>query len=108
MTPAIAKIALVALAVGWYLIRYEYARRSRRAPDVFRLLALGCRPGALAAKLGGGFCRACRFRDSVLRTNRRRITNDAGCLWQPLSRLYGAHLPGHSVDILDVGGIHSY
>jgi len=34
MTPAIAKIAFVMLAVGWYLIRYEYARRSRRAPVV--------------------------------------------------------------------------
>src|SRR5258708_39693238 len=34
MTPAIAKIAFVVLAVGWYLIRYEYARRSRRAPVV--------------------------------------------------------------------------
>src|SRR5260221_8168970 len=34
MTPAIAKIAFVVLAVGWYLIRYEHARRSRRAPVV--------------------------------------------------------------------------
>src|SRR5437016_11907754 len=34
MTPAIAKTAFVVLAVGWYLIRYEYARRSRRAPVV--------------------------------------------------------------------------
>src|SRR6266478_63476 len=34
MTPAVAKIAFVVLAVGWYLIRYEYARRSRRAPVV--------------------------------------------------------------------------
>src|SRR6476659_8215866 len=34
MTPAIAKIAFAVLAVGWYLIRYEYARRSRRAPVV--------------------------------------------------------------------------
>jgi len=34
MTPTIAKIAFVVLAVGWYLIRYEYARRSRRAPVV--------------------------------------------------------------------------
>src|SRR5207247_8921991 len=34
MTPAISKIAFVVLAVGWYLIRYEYARRSRRAPVV--------------------------------------------------------------------------
>jgi len=25
-----------------------------------------------------------------------------------LSRLYGAHPPRHSVDILDAGGIHSY
>jgi protein-S-isoprenylcysteine O-methyltransferase Ste14 len=32
MTPAISKFAFVVLAVGWYLIRYEYARRSRRAP----------------------------------------------------------------------------
>src|SRR5436305_15100428 len=34
MTPAIAKTAFVVLAVGWYLIRYEYARRSRRTPVV--------------------------------------------------------------------------
>ena len=30
MTPAISKVIFVVLAVGWYLIRYEYARRSRR------------------------------------------------------------------------------
>src|ERR1700761_4097706 len=30
MTPAISKAIFVALAIGWYLIRYEYARRSRR------------------------------------------------------------------------------
>jgi protein-S-isoprenylcysteine O-methyltransferase Ste14 len=30
MTPAFAKFMFVMLAVGWYLIRYEYARRSRR------------------------------------------------------------------------------
>src|SRR5256885_15083700 len=29
MTPAIAKIVFVMLAIGWYLVRYEYARRSR-------------------------------------------------------------------------------
>ncbi len=34
MTPAIAKTAFVVLAVGWYLIRYEFARRSRHAPVV--------------------------------------------------------------------------
>jgi protein-S-isoprenylcysteine O-methyltransferase Ste14 len=30
MTPGLAKFAFVMMAVGWYLIRYEYARRSRR------------------------------------------------------------------------------
>jgi protein-S-isoprenylcysteine O-methyltransferase Ste14 len=30
MTPAISKFVFVMLAVGWYLIRYEHARRSRR------------------------------------------------------------------------------
>ena len=30
MTPAISKFVFVALAVGWYLIRYEHARHSRR------------------------------------------------------------------------------
>src|ERR1700730_12110119 len=30
MTPTISKIIFVALVIGWYLIRYEYARRSRR------------------------------------------------------------------------------
>ena len=33
MTPAIAKIVFVMLAIGWYLVRYEYARRSRREKD---------------------------------------------------------------------------
>jgi protein-S-isoprenylcysteine O-methyltransferase Ste14 len=30
MTPALSKFVLVMLAIGWFLIRYEYARRSRR------------------------------------------------------------------------------
>jgi protein-S-isoprenylcysteine O-methyltransferase Ste14 len=30
MTPAISKLVFAALAIGWYLIRYRYARRSRR------------------------------------------------------------------------------
>ena len=30
MTPALSKLAFVILAVGWYAIRYEYARRARR------------------------------------------------------------------------------
>jgi protein-S-isoprenylcysteine O-methyltransferase Ste14 len=30
MTPALSKIAFLVLVIGWYLIRYEYARRSRR------------------------------------------------------------------------------
>jgi protein-S-isoprenylcysteine O-methyltransferase Ste14 len=30
MTPALAKFAFIMLAIGWYVIRYEYARRSRR------------------------------------------------------------------------------
>jgi len=34
MTPAIAKTIYVLLAVGWYVIRYPYARRARRAPVV--------------------------------------------------------------------------
>lgn len=32
MTPTLAKIAFVLLAVGWYIIRFPYARRSRRTP----------------------------------------------------------------------------
>ena len=32
MTPAISKFVFVMLAVGWYLIRYEHARRARLAP----------------------------------------------------------------------------
>lgn len=35
MTPTISKIIFVALAIGWYLIRYKYARRSRRARVVW-------------------------------------------------------------------------
>jgi len=31
MTPTISKVIFVALVIGWYLIRYKYARRSRRA-----------------------------------------------------------------------------
>jgi protein-S-isoprenylcysteine O-methyltransferase Ste14 len=30
MTPGVAKFAFVMMAIGWYLLRYEYARRSRR------------------------------------------------------------------------------
>lgn len=30
MTPALAKAAFVMMAVGWYVIRYRYARRSHR------------------------------------------------------------------------------
>ncbi|WP_375785212.1 protein-S-isoprenylcysteine O-methyltransferase [Bradyrhizobium sp. Pha-3] len=30
MTPGIAKFVFVAMAVGWYLIRYRFARRARR------------------------------------------------------------------------------
>jgi protein-S-isoprenylcysteine O-methyltransferase Ste14 len=30
MTPGISKFVFVMLAIGWYLIRYRYARRSRR------------------------------------------------------------------------------
>jgi protein-S-isoprenylcysteine O-methyltransferase Ste14 len=30
MTPALSKLLFVILAIGWFLIRYEYARRSRR------------------------------------------------------------------------------
>ena len=30
MTPAFSRFVFVMLAIGWYLIRYEYARRSRR------------------------------------------------------------------------------
>src|ERR1700741_2638723 len=30
MTPTISKAIFVALAIGWYLIRHKYARRSRR------------------------------------------------------------------------------
>jgi len=35
MTPTISKIIFVALAIGWYVIRYKYARRSRRARVVW-------------------------------------------------------------------------
>lgn len=35
MTPAISKGVYVFLAIGWYLIRYEYARRSRREKVVW-------------------------------------------------------------------------
>lgn len=32
MTPMLAKAAFVGLVVGWYVIRFPYARRSRRTP----------------------------------------------------------------------------
>jgi protein-S-isoprenylcysteine O-methyltransferase Ste14 len=32
MTPMLAKAAFVGFVVGWYVIRFPYARRSRRAP----------------------------------------------------------------------------
>jgi hypothetical protein len=30
MTPSVAKLTFVLLAIGWYAIRFEHARRSRR------------------------------------------------------------------------------
>jgi protein-S-isoprenylcysteine O-methyltransferase Ste14 len=30
MTPAVSKTVFIVMAIGWYVIRYEYARRSRR------------------------------------------------------------------------------
>src|SRR5215475_1931996 len=30
MTPTISKVIFVVMAIGWYLIRHKYARRSRR------------------------------------------------------------------------------
>ena len=35
MTPSVAKLAFVLLAFGWYVIRFEHARRSRRLPIKF-------------------------------------------------------------------------
>ncbi len=35
MTPTISKVIFVALVIGWYLIRYRYARRSRRVKIVW-------------------------------------------------------------------------
>lgn len=35
MTPAFSKFVFVALVVGWYLIRYKHARRSRREKIVW-------------------------------------------------------------------------
>ena len=32
MTPALAKATVVLIMVGWYVIRFRYARRSRRTP----------------------------------------------------------------------------
>jgi protein-S-isoprenylcysteine O-methyltransferase Ste14 len=32
MTASFSKCVFVAMAIGWYLIRFEYARKSRRAP----------------------------------------------------------------------------
>jgi protein-S-isoprenylcysteine O-methyltransferase Ste14 len=32
MTTSLSKCLFVAMAIGWYLIRFEYARKSRRAP----------------------------------------------------------------------------
>ena len=35
MTPTISKVIFVVLVIGWYLIRYKYARRSRRVKIVW-------------------------------------------------------------------------
>ncbi|QIG97511.1 MULTISPECIES: protein-S-isoprenylcysteine O-methyltransferase [unclassified Bradyrhizobium] len=45
MTPGIAKFVFVMMAVGWYLIRYRYARRARREKVVRS--ARGARENAL-------------------------------------------------------------
>ena len=34
MTPFVAKLSFVLLAVGWYVMRFRYARRSRRTPVI--------------------------------------------------------------------------
>ena len=45
MTPAFSKLVFVVLAIGWYAIRYEYARRSRR--ETIRRSDRGLRETAL-------------------------------------------------------------
>jgi len=45
MTPALSKSVFVVLVIGWYLIRYKYARRSRREKVVWS--ARGPREAAL-------------------------------------------------------------
>jgi hypothetical protein len=32
MTPTLAKAVVVSIMVAWYIIRFRYARRSRRTP----------------------------------------------------------------------------
>ena len=36
MTPLVAKVVWVLGVVGWYIIRYPYARRARRTPKLRR------------------------------------------------------------------------
>src|SRR5438552_19070178 len=45
MTPTFSKVVFVVLVIGWYFIRYEYARRSRR--EQILLSARGPRETAL-------------------------------------------------------------
>ena len=195
MTPAFSKFVFVMLAIGWYLIRYEYARRSRRekvlrsdrgpretalllisltglgivpfiyvataiphfaaytfhpvaglagafrcdcgighvsvdassarpelvhqsrraggtparhgrhlpespAPNVFSILALGCRSGITAAELGCRLFRPGRLWDFVLWPRRQGRANDVGNLRRQLSRVYGADRPYFPLNLL--------
>ena len=81
MTPAIAKAIYVLLAVGWYVIRYPYARRARRTPVIrsargareialllISLTGLGILPFLYVAT---GFPRICRL----------SVPADAGLAW---------------------------
>ncbi len=45
MTPAVAKAVFVGLVVGWYIIRFPYARRARRTPITYS--ARGARENVL-------------------------------------------------------------
>ena len=61
---------------------------------------MGPGSSAAVAKLGGGFLRHDRFRDSVFWPDRERRTADAGNFRRPLSRIYVANLSHYTDDLL--------
>ena len=61
MTPALSRGVFVVLVIGWYLIRYEYARRSRREKIVSSARGPRLLKQNLLLHFSNSYCRAPRY-----------------------------------------------